>query len=49
MTPRFRHKFFHLLTNGTNNTSQTTQAHTVDLVLMAFFFVMRSCDYTKPA
>jgi hypothetical protein len=49
ITPRLLRKFFQLLASGKSNKGLTAQAHTADLVIGAFFFAMRSCEYTKTA
>jgi hypothetical protein len=49
ITPKLLWKFFKLLASGTRNSGTTAQTHTADLVLGAFFFAMRSCEYTKTA
>jgi hypothetical protein len=49
VTPKLLRKFFKMLASNTKNTGTSAQAHTADLVLGAFFFAMRSCEYTKTA
>jgi hypothetical protein len=47
ITPKFLRKFFQLLSTTQDHGSPSTLAHTSDLVLGAFFFAIRSCEYTK--
>jgi hypothetical protein len=49
ITPKLLRKLFKLLAVDTKNTATTAHAHTADLILGAFFFAMRSCEYTKTA
>jgi hypothetical protein len=48
ITPKFLRTFFTFLSTATSKTGDaSTLAHVADLVLGAFFFAMRSCEYTK--
>ena len=48
ITPKFLRKFFQFLNNDANGQAKTSSlAHIADLVLGAFFFAMRSCEYCK--
>jgi hypothetical protein len=47
ITPKFLRKFFQFLSVAPNRGTASTLAHVADLVLGAFFFAMRSCEYTK--
>ena len=49
ITPKLLRKFYQLLASGPKNSRVSAYAHTADLVLGAFFFAMRSCEYTKTA
>ena len=49
ITPKLLRKFYKMLSSGRENTGPSAQAHTADIVLGAFFFAMRSCEYTKTA
>jgi hypothetical protein len=49
VTPKLLRKFYQLLASGPKNRRVSAYAHTADLVLGAFFFAMRSCEYTKTA
>jgi hypothetical protein len=47
ITPKFLRKFFQFLSTERVNGTHNSLAHIADLVLGAFFFAMRSCEYTK--
>jgi hypothetical protein len=47
ITPKLLKQLFKLLTHDTNSSRPPAYAHTADLVLGAYFYAMRSCEYTK--
>ena len=49
ITPKLFRQLFKLLTGGPKNQHISAYVHTADIVLGAFFFAMRSCEYTKTA
>jgi hypothetical protein len=49
ITPKLLRKLYRLLASGRQNRRVSAYAHTADLILGAFFFAMRSCEYCKTA
>ena len=47
ITPKFLRKLFTFLSRVPESSTPSVLAHVGDLVLGAFFFAMRSCEYTK--
>jgi hypothetical protein len=47
ITPKFLRKFYKLLAGGAIGSQNSAHAHTADITLGAYFFAMRSCEYTK--
>jgi hypothetical protein len=49
ITPKLLRQLFKFLAGGPKANRVSAYAHTADIVLGAFFFAMRSCEYTKTA
>ncbi len=49
ITPKFIRKFYQLLTGPTGSVQHPPYTQTADITLGAYFFAMRSCEYTKTA